>query len=356
MCQICQNVMFSGGIPGDGVEDVFETLASTIGARAAFWPDGETNPERRGWIGAVNNMVLAKAPCFEEIPSPLTLPADHPYHLFKTLKIRDGATVDLRGRLPYAKDAIASYKIFKKMQAEGRIAREVRFQCAVPGAHDVISITFPDVSTWPVLFRAWQEALQEEYRRILEVIPAEELCIQVDYCTEMIHIGGTWAKQFDWIPEEPKDVLFARYTSPEYINGHLEGLPEAVTIGFHVCCGTSPSYPVQPLDDIGLPVDLSNAIQKAAGGRVGYFHLPAMVDSGEAYFAPLARLDTGKATIYLGLECNDGIEGMERRMNAARKFLPEFGVAHYCGYFWNKAIMPDLLKTLAAGADKQAAA
>lgn len=355
MCQVCRNVMFSGGIPADSVEGVFELLAGTVGERAAFWPDGEINPERRGWIGAINNMVLAAAPCFEEIPSPLSLPKDHPYHLFKTLKIKDGATVDLRGRLPYAKDAIASYGIFKRMQAEGRIPQGIRFQSAIPGAHDVISITFPDVTTWPVLIAAWQEAVQEEYRRMLEVIPAEELCIQIDYCTEMIHIGGTWAQKFDWVPDLPKDELFARYTSAEYIAGHLKGLPDAVTIGFHVCCGTSPSYPVQALADIGLPVDLSNAIQASAGGRVGYFHLPAMVDSGEAYFSPLSRLDTGKATIYLGLECNDGIEGMDRRMQAARKFLPEFGVAHYCGYFWNKAIMRGLLETLVEGANRQAA-
>ncbi|NKC23312.1 hypothetical protein HED50_21620 [Ochrobactrum oryzae] len=51
--------MFSGGIPADSVEGIFDLLASTVGERVAFWPDGEINPERRGWIGAINNMVLA---------------------------------------------------------------------------------------------------------------------------------------------------------------------------------------------------------------------------------------------------------------------------------------------------------
>lgn len=350
------NVMFSGGIPADSVEGVYDLLASTVGDRAAFWPDGEINPERRGWIGAINAHVLATAPCFEPVPSPLSLPRSHPYHAFRTLKIRDGAEVDLRGRLPYARDAIASYRVFRAMQAEGRIPAGVRFQCTIPGAHDVISITFPDVSTWPRLIAAWQEAVQEEYRRMLEVIPAEALCVQVDYCTEMIHIGGTWAEQFDWVPNLPRDTLFARYTAPDYIRGHLQGLPEAVTVGFHVCCGTSPSYPVQELDDIGLPVDLSNAIQAAADGRVDYFHLPAMTDSGDHYFAPLARLATGRARIYLGLECNDGVAAMARRMQAARPYLRDFGVAHYCGYFWNKEIMPELLDTLTRGADLALAA
>jgi len=78
--------------------------------------------------------------------------------------------------------------------------------------------------------------------------------------------------------------------------GDLKGLPEEVTIGFHVCCGASPSYPVQKLGDICLPADLSNAIQAASGSNVDYFHLLAMVDTDESYFAPRSRLNAGKAT------------------------------------------------------------
>jgi hypothetical protein len=343
--------MFTGSIPSDTVDHVFDLLAGTVGDRAACWPDGEINVERRGWIQAINTMVLAPAPCFEEIAPPAASP-DDPSDIFKRLRIRDGATVDLRGRLPYARDAIASYEIFARKRASGQIPQGTRFQCSIPGAHDVISVSFPDIGSWPVLFRAWQEAVQDEYRHMLEVIPAKDLCIQIDYCTEMVHIGGTAAKIFEWIPDRPRSELFARYTSSEYIAGHLRGLPNEVRIGFHICCGTMPSYPVQQLDDIGLPVDLANAIQAASGGVIDYFHLPAMIDSDEAYFAPLARLDVGRAEIYLGLECNDGLQGMERRMAAARRFLPEFGVAHYCGYFWNEAAMRDLLVTLADGSDR----
>lgn len=348
---MAHTVLLTGGIPGDSAEEIFDLLADTLGSRAKYWPDGEITPQRRGWIGAVNAAVLAEAPCFEAVPSTLSLPQDHPYHRFKTLRIKQGVPLDLRGRLPYAEDAIASYRVFKDMQADGRIPQGIRFQCSIPGAHDVISVSFPDTRKWPQLIAAWQEAVQEEYRRILEVIPPHELCVQIDYCTEMIHIGGTWAQLFDWVPDLPRDELFALYTSPDYILGHLKGLPDAVTIGFHVCCGTSPHYPVQPLADIGLPVDLSNAIQAAAGGRVDFFHLPAMTDSGDEYFAPLARLDVGTAEVFLGLECNDGLEAMEARIASARKALPEFGVAHYCGYFWNKPVMRGLLETLARGAD-----
>jgi len=347
MCN--HSILFTGGIPAGSAEGVFDLLAATVGTRAAFWPDGETTPERRGWVGAINLEVLAKAACFEAIPLPPGLPEGY---AFKTLKLRDGATLDLRGQLPYARDAIASYRTFKRMQAEGRIPAGIRFQCSIPAAHDVISFTFPDVAAWPVLFSAWQDAVRDECRKMLEVIPAEELCIQIDYCTELMHIGGIWARRYPWVPERPAAELIAQYAAPEYILPHLNGLPQAVTIGFHICCGTYPRYPTQPLDDIALPVEIANAIQAATAGRVDYFHLPAMRDSDTDYFAPLARLTVGKARVYLGLECNDGIDGMTRRMQAARIFLADFGVAHYCGYLWNQPSMHELLETLATGADR----
>jgi hypothetical protein len=352
---MAKNVMFSGGIPAGSAEDVFNLLAENIGDRAIAWPDGETSPRRSSWIGAINNQVLAAADCFEPVDAELGQDDDHAYQAFKSLKIKEGVELDLRGKLPYAEDAIESYGTFKRLQAEGKIPEGTRFQVAFAGAHDVISITFPNHDEWAPVTKAWQDALTEEYRRILEVIPAEELCVQFDYCTEMIHIGGTWQKLFSWVPDIDSRELFDLYTSPDYVAGHLRGLPDEVRVGIHVCCGTSPSFPVQPLDDIALPVRLSNAIHEATGGRPDYYHLPALPESDEAYFAPLKDLEIGDATLYSGLECNDGIDEMDRRMAAARTARADFGVAHYCGYFWNGPIMADLIRTLAEGADRQAA-
>ena len=352
---MARNIMFSGGIPADGPEGVFALLAETTGDRALSWPDGETNEERRGWIGALNRVVFPAVPCFEPAPEDPERVDGRTASSTRLLTIREGATVDLRGHLPYAHDAIASYEVFSRLKAEGKVPAGTRFQVSVPGAHDVVSITFPNHDEWPAVIAAWQEALQDEFRKILEVIPAEELTVQLDFCTELIHIGGEWAKLMSWVPDLPSDELFELYTSLDYLAPHFAGLPNEVRIGFHVCCGTSPYFPVQPLDTIELPVRLSNAIQASLGGRVDYVHLPAMQDSGEAYFAPLADLTIGDATVYLGLECNDGLEAMTRRIEAARPALADFGVAHYCGYFWNKEIMPDLMATLAAGADVAAA-
>lgn len=347
------SVLFTGGIPAGSPEAVFDLIAETVGGRALYWPDGETSVERSGWIAAVNALVFTETPCFEPVQSPLDLPPDHVLHKFKAFKVRPGAQIDLRGRLPYARDAIASYERLKQVRADGRAPEKTRLQCSIPAAHDVVAISFPDSADWPAVMDAWCVAVSEEYRRMLDVIPGDELCIQIDYCTELLDIGGAWDELINWGPRLSKADRFAAHTSDSYVAAHLQGLPDEVVVGFHVCCGILPSYPVQPLVTIGLPVDLANAVQAASGGRVDYFHLPAMPQSRLGYFSPLGRLDVGKARIYLGLECNDGLDGMTARMKAARRFLADFGVAHYCGYLWSEKSLPELLKTLADGADHQ---
>ena len=77
--------------------------------------------------------------------------------------------------------------------------------------------------------------------------------------------------------------------------------------------------------------------------------------SDDAYFAPLEDLAPGAAKVFLGLECNDGSDAMQRRIDAASAHLRGFGVAHYCGYLWNRAILPQLLQDLNTGAERLAA-
>jgi hypothetical protein len=128
-------------------------------------------------------------------------------------------------------------------------------------------------------------------------------------------------------------------------------VPENVIVGYHVCLGTFPAWPRVPLSDASLPVALANALAANSGRRVGFFHLPVMSGSDESYFAPLRRLDVGSAAVYLGIECNDGVTAMRRRMSYARKSLARFGVAHYCGYGFNADNLQQLLADLRAGAD-----
>ena len=53
----------------------------------------------------------------------------------------------------------------------------------------------------------------------------------------------------------------------------------------------------------------------------------------ERFFAPLTGLQAGDARVFLGIVLPlDGEPGLRRREATARKFLPDFGVALYCGF------------------------
>jgi hypothetical protein len=50
----------------------------------------------------------------------------------------------------------------------------------------------------------------------------------------------------------------------------------------------------------------------------------------EAFYAPLAKLDVKGARVYLGVIHN--MATLQARMDVARKFVPDFGIAAYCGF------------------------
>jgi len=59
-------------------------------------------------------------------------------------------------------------------------------------------------------------------------------------------------------------------------------------------------------------------------------HIPVLDRVDSPYFPPLAELKLRGARAYLGVIHN--MERYKERIAAARKFLPEFGVAAFCGF------------------------
>lgn len=343
------DLLFTGGFPGESVEEVFRAMSGAVGARALAYPDGE-NGDRSMWIINLNSTTWPHVDGLEEVSS--QLPENHPFRPIRNFRIREGVKeLRLEGVLPYSRAAIEGYAVFTRLRDEGVIDSSVRFQMAFPAAHDAVAIYFPDRGDWDMAFRAWTTALQDEYRRMLEVIPEEDLVIQIDYCTELSQIKGLPPDLSYWLADMTPEQAFAAYTAESYIAPHVAALPEGVRVGWHICLGTYPTQPVVQVPDIGLAVDLANAVAVNSGRRVDYFHLPVVREADEKYFAPLARLDVGSADVYLGVECNDGRDAMNRRISNAQQFLHAFGVAHYCGYAFNADVLPQLLTDLVAGAD-----
>jgi hypothetical protein len=93
-------------------------------------------------------------------------------------------------------------------------------------------------------------------------------------------------------------------------------------------------------------VQLANLIACAISHPLAYIHMPVPIErSDDAFFAPLRELKLGpKTELILGLVHNDGVDATKRRIAAAQKFMPTFGVATECGIARQRR--PELVKSL----------
>lgn len=358
------DVLLVGSVPFDTVEEVLETCAGSLGKRAYALPDGEIG-HRKNWIQALPHLTYSKNPDLDPIrvvpPDDVKSPPNHDPELMKatrsTYRLKPGVS-ETSLELPYATEAIRSYQVFKRLRADGRIDPGVPFQVSLPCTVDATVGFFPDPADHPVVMRAFERAIRADIAQILEHIPAEDLVIQWDYCSELLDIMGARRDYLDGksgIETLTEEDRIAKYTAPAYLAPMTGTTPETVPIGYHLCYGTWGGWPMTEVDDLSLCVRLANNLCANTPRRVDFFHLPAMRAADEDFFRPLEDLDIGDARVFLGIELADGVDEMVRRATAARKFLPDFGVAHYCGYGRDEPPkVRKLLADIAAGADRLA--
>ena len=358
------DILLVGSVPFDTVDEVLETCSGALGARAYALPDGEIGA-RKNWIQCLPELTYSKNPDLTPLrvvdPKDVKSPPSHDPELMKatrgTYKLKDGVaetTLDL----PYAREAINSYGIYKRLREAGAVEPGIPFQVSLPCTVDATVGFFPDAADHPVVMRAYERAIQSDIAEILANIPAADLVIQWDYCSELLDIMGARKEYLDGdsgIMSLTIEDRIRKYTSAEYLAPMTEPIPETVPIGYHLCYGTWGGWPMTEVDDLSLCVELSNRLCANTPRRVDFFHLPAMRSADADFFRPLADLDIGDARVFLGIELADGVDEMMRRAAAARQFLPEFGVAHYCGYGRETPErVRELLADIATGADRLA--
>jgi len=312
-------VLLVGSVPLPTARDVFATVASTLGDLLARIPDGETG-ERLGWIQCQHE-VLAKTPGLE-VGSERVIPG----YKYKLYRIADGKTrSDVRfGPLGYADWARDSYAQFRRLKLDGKIPAQTRFQVSLPAPFDVVmGIVEPsDVGAlWPV----YERAMIAELGNIAQAIPAEELAIQWDMALEFVNVMENPEIQKHISPGQVADAV-AR------VAAHV---PAAAELGFH-CCYGDPGHKhiVEPTDTANM-VALCNLIIAATPRPIAWIHMPVPKErSDTTYFAPLKALKKPQGTeLYLGLvHLTDGVAGATRRIDAAKPFAADFGVATECGF------------------------
>ena len=308
-----RSVLLVGSVPLASAQEVFAAVAKTLGDLAPRIPDGETG-ERLGWIAWTRDH-LRKLPALEAIgrrgePGP-------------RFRLKDTAgDIDL-GPLQYAPAAIRSYALFRALKAQGKIPVDTRFQVSLPTPFGIVFGLFPD-SDLATIWQAYEQRMLAEIVAIVASVPAQELALQWDIAVETIAVL-----------EDPGNKQGIAAGAVAASIARLSGqIADAIELGLHICYGDRDHHHFIEPKDLGVAVDFANRLFELIHRPIGWLHMPVPKDrDDEAYFAPLRNLQLRAGTqLYLGLiHLGDGVAGATRRMNAADRFVKDYGIATECG-------------------------
>jgi hypothetical protein len=318
-------VHFVGSIPLPDTETVFRTLSEVAGPYLLRLPDGETGI-RKTWIRFLQG-VLAENPAIELAkdvpPFKFTQWDGKVLREIPRLRIKPGATPDPGTfKTGYAEMAIASWNLFERLQKAAVIPANVKFQVSLPTP---IAPTYNNMvpTDRPMLLPALTEHLIGEVEKIAEAIPNDRLAVQWDVCQEVL----AWEGYYEAGPVDFRSETLAVLTEIG------DAVPAAIELGYHLCYGSpADEHVVQP-KNMGIMVEMANAIGSGVKRPIQFFHMPVPKSrSDDGYFAPLENLrlspDTG---LYLGLIHHGDAQGDAARLAAARRHARVDGVATECG-------------------------
>ena len=329
----CMNVHLVGSIGLDSVEEVFATVGPLLGKYVKRIPDGEVGP-RRLWV-SFQYPLLRSSPYLRPDPSGEVRPTNK----FPKLCLADGVQPSevTFGELGYAREAKGSYLDFCAARERGEIPKGVRFQVCLPTPMGVI-YAFCTARDVVAIDAAYEKAMIQEARRLCAAIPHADLCIQWDFCHEMIILDGQPQDQFPTVNASRDDIM-------QRMGRICAAVPTDVELGVHLCYGDFAAKHFSEPRDIGPMVQVANAIADAVSRQIDYFHMPVPISrSYDAYFAPLKELKF-RGELYLGvIHAADGVEGTRKRMATAGKHVPKFGIACECGIA--RARRPELVRRL----------
>jgi len=314
-----------GSVNYDDAEKTMRTAAGVLGPRLKRIPDGEVG-RRFHWI-MFQPDVLGEAEGIERIGAEPVWLRDLDA---RPLRIADGADPSSLQLPPlgYAEAAIESYEIFRRLRDEGAIAEGVRFQVSLPTAVAVVgSFFFGDDRG--AIEPTYTAALLRELEQIATAIPADDLAVQWDVASEIgiVERASGYGRTIEaWWGGDPFEGLVSRLVAL------VDAVPENVEVGVHLCYGDAGERHFVEPSDAGTLVRFANAVLSGARRDLTWLHLPVPIErDDDAFYAPLAEL-APVAELYLGLvHREDGVSGAERRIAAASKVVPAFGVATECG-------------------------
>lgn len=324
-----KKVHLVGSIAMENCDEVFTRVSEALGPYLCRIPDGETG-ERARWIYFQRSM-LEQHPAMEIDP---TVPELELYQwdgkLLRSLpllRFKDNVDPDsVEFETGYDKAAEYSYEIFKQKREDRVIPSGVRFQVCLPTpmASGYMYVSHKAQDDY---HRCYEQSLLKALKAILRHIPHEDLAIQFDVCQEVL----VFENYFPHRPADYKEQIFAML-------GRLgDAVSSDVELGYHLCYGTPYDEHLVMPEDMGILVELMNGIGESVTRRIDFMHIPVPKKrTDDEYFSPLQTSRLDKSTqLYLGLIHHDDEQGDQKRIQAASRYVKEFGIATECG--WGRA-------------------
>ncbi|MBL8380833.1 MAG: hypothetical protein JNM79_23385 [Burkholderiales bacterium] len=312
-----RGVHLVGSVPLADRAAVFGCVCEHLGEHIKRLPDGET--------GTRTNWIAWQGAVFEGMDTLVAEEAAQGYIRRPRFRIRPGVdpTSIAFPPLGYAREALASYAEFARGKADGRIPAHMKFLVCLPTPLAPLH-SYVAAESMAALEAPYERALLAELSAIVAAIPARELAIQWDTAIEFAILEGVMPT-FYASPEEDILARLVRWG---------DAVPAAVEMGFHLCYGDSGHRHFKEPDDTGKLVMVANHLATKLARRLDWLHLPVpRARDDDAYYAPLAGLHLASETeLYLGLvHRTDGATGTTRRIAAASRVVPRFGIAAECG-------------------------
>ena len=325
--RVSSDLLLVGSLPAPSTEEALRSAAELFGDLVFALPDGETGP-RAGWVSYEREKLVRPnegVVTVSETESPTGLPR----HAYETpvFAIKPGVAELRFDSWPRIDDAITSYAVFSALRADGVIPQGLRFQVGLPFPSSAMNGVKADFARdYPVAERAFEDLAARELARLTAAIPASDLAIQWDLAYETQDLEGVLA----WTAEG----AWERFAGP--VTRLTRLIPPDVLVGYHLCYGTFPEWPMYEARDMGLMVRMANFAVASSGRPVDWLHLagPRYLRSEDrSFFRPLVDLEPGDARVFLGIVLPiDGVPGLRRRQATAARYLDDFGVAMYCGF------------------------
>ena len=321
------DLLLVGSIPAESTGEALRAGAANFADLVFALPDGETGP-RSSWVGYERERLVRPNPAIETV-SETDSPTGIARHMYETpvFRIRPGRAEVRWDSWPRIDDAIASYEVFRALRAGGVIPAGLRFQVGLPFPVSALNGLRADFAAdYPVAAHGYEDLLAREIARLTAAVPADDLAIQWDIAYETLDIEGvlSWSVDGAW----------RRFT--DAVDRLPRLVPRETLVGYHLCYGTFPEWPMYEARDMSVLVRMANYAVANSGRPADWVHMAGpryLRSEDERFFRPLTGLETGDARVFLGIVLPlDGEPGLRRRQATAAKFLPDFGVALYCGF------------------------